>query len=211
MKNFSITINNWKHELQNIKFRYSSIITISVLAIVLFLVTQFLAYNEQRFGFSFNDPILSLFKPIDVTWFTFIIMYGALPVTLIAISKYPKIFILAMQTYIVMITFRVFCMFMLPLNPPVDIIILEDPFIAFFSTGATFKKDLFFSGHTATMFLMYLCLNKGIIKNLMLVSTLLIGGLVLLQHVHYSIDVFAAPIFAYTSYRIAKKINEFIY
>ncbi|MFH0734552.1 MAG: phosphatase PAP2-related protein [bacterium] len=203
-------IKNWKNELENKKFKANVFITIIFLAVVLFSVTKFLSYNELRFGFSFRDPILSSFKPINVTWFTFIIMYGAIPITLISLAKSPRVFILGFQAYTIMLIFRVFCMFMLPLNPPIEIITLTDPFIAFFATGITFKKDLFFSGHTATMFLMFLCLNKGPLKIILFICTLLIGLLVLVQHVHYSIDVFAAPFFAYVSFIIAKKINDMV-
>ncbi len=208
MEKVSEFIDSWKKELKNKKFRLDILITILFLAMVLFCVTQFLGYNEQRFGFSFRDPILFMFKPIDVTWFTFIIMYGSIPITLIWLSKKPKMFFLGLQAYAIMLIFRVICMFLLPLNPPIDIITLTDPFVAFFSTGMTFKKDLFFSGHTATMFLMFLCLEKGLLKTLLLIGTLSIGLLVLMQHVHYSIDVFAAPFFAYVSFIIAKRIND---
>lgn len=201
-------IKNWKNEFKNKNFRLSFLYTIIIISIVLFLVTQYLAYNELREGYTVKDPILSLFKPIDVTWITFIVMYSALPIGIISLINQPKQLILAMQTYIIMISLRVTSMFLLPLNPPQTIIILQDPFIAFFSTGKTFTKDLFFSGHTATMFLLYLCLTNQILKNLLLIFTILIGVLVLAQHVHYSIDVFAAPFFTYVAYLGAKKINE---
>ena len=210
MEKVSGFIENWKNELKNKKFKVNVVITIFFLAVVLFSVTRFLSYNEQRFGFSFRDPILYLFNPINVTWFTFIIMYGAIPITLISLFKNPRVFVLGFQAYTIMLIFRMFCMFMLPLNPPIDIITLTDPFIAFFATGMTFKKDLFFSGHTATMFLMFLCLNKGPLKIILFICSLFIGLLVLIQHVHYSIDVFAAPFFAYVSFIIAKKINDMV-
>ncbi len=207
MRKLNEIINIWKKEFKNKNFKSSTFVTLIVISIVLFLVTRFLTYNEFREGFSIKDPILSLFNPIDVTWITFIIMYSAIPITIISSIKEPRTIILALQVYIVMISLRVVGMFLLPLNPPETIIILEDPFIAFFSTGMTFKKDLFFSGHTATMFLMYLCVNNKIVKSFLLLSTISIGVLVLVQHVHYTIDVFASPFFTYVAYLIAKKIH----
>ncbi len=201
-------IKIWKSELKNKKFKLSFLLTLIIISIVLFLVTQYLAYNETREGYTLKDPILSLFKPIDVTWVTFIVMYSALPIGIISLLNQPKRLTLAMQTYIIMISMRVTSMFLLPLNPPQTILILQDPFIAFFSTGKTFTKDLFFSGHTATMFLIYLCVTNRIVKNILLVFTISIGVLVLVQHVHYTIDVFAAPFFTYVAYLGAKKINE---
>lgn len=200
-------ISIWKNELKNKNFKSSTILTVIIISIVLFLVTKYLSYNELRDGFVIKDPILSLFNPIDVTWITFIIMYSAIPFTIISLLKDPRSLIFALQIYIFMISFRITGMFLLPLNPPETIIILQDPFIAFFSTGMTFTKDLFFSGHTATMFLMYLVVKNKIIKTILLICTISIGVLVLIQHVHYSIDVFASPFFTYVAYVIAKKIN----
>ncbi len=208
MKIINDIINIWKREFKNKNFSSSAYITLIVLSIVLFLVTRYLVFNEAREGYFIKDPLLSLFNPIDVTWITFIIMYSAIPLTIITLIKSPKSILLAFQVYIVMIILRVTSMFLLPLNPPETIIILEDPFIAFFSTGMTFKKDLFFSGHTSTMFLMYLCVNNKLIKNLLLFFTIAVGVLVLVQHVHYTIDVFAAPFFTFVAFLIAKKFNK---
>jgi len=59
---------------------------------------------------------------------------------------------------------------------------------------------LFFSGHTATVFLLFLCLKKKQDKWLALGGSVLTGFLLLVQHVHYTIDVLAAPVFTYFIY-----------
>jgi len=91
------------------------------------------------------------------------------------------------------------------LNPPEKMIPLNDPVVEFFGTGQLLTKDLFFSGHTATIFLLYLLADKKLLKTFFLVSAIVVGIGVLLQHVHYSIDVFVAPFFAYCSFYIVKK------
>jgi hypothetical protein len=208
MRRISEIIKIWKNDLQNKKFISYLVITLIMMLLVSILVPKYLIYNEMREGYTIKDPILSLFNPIDVTWITFIIMYSAIPLTLFALLKYPIKVVFAFNFYVILITLRVTCMFLLPLNPPSTILILQDPFIAFFSTGKTFTKDLFFSGHTATMFLMFLSVEQKVIKYILLLFTILIGVLVLVQHVHYTIDVFAAPFFTYIAYLTAKKIQN---
>ena len=99
-------------------------------------------------------------------------------------------------------------MYSLPFNPPSHMIPLNDPFVQFFGSGKLLTKDLFFSGHTATLFLLFLVIDKKPFKQMFLIFTIIIGFSVILQHVHYFIDVLAAPFFTYGSYRIVKVVRE---
>jgi membrane-associated phospholipid phosphatase len=80
---------------------------------------------------------------------------------------------------------------------------LKDPFVELFGTGNTLDRDLFFSGHTSTMFMLFLLAYKPLFKKLFLIGVILVGASVILQHAHYTIDVLVAPFVAYASYRIA--------
>jgi hypothetical protein len=51
---------------------------------------------------------------------------------------------------------------------------------------------------------MYLVIDTKWLKNFFLVATLCVGVMVLVQHVHYTIDVIAAPFFTYLAYRLGK-------
>jgi hypothetical protein len=71
----------------------------------------------------------------------------------------------------------------------------------------TFQGNYFFSGHTGFPFLIALIFwNNTILRRLFLILTFIFGASVLLAHVHYSIDVFAAPFIVYGVYVIAAKI-----
>ena len=75
-----------------------------------------------------------------------------------------------------------------------------------------FSNDLFFSGHTAVPFLGFLLFRKEKIGLFFLVSTIVLASTILLGHLHYSIDVFAAFFITYGSYKLSnwffKKINH---
>ncbi len=71
----------------------------------------------------------------------------------------------------------------------------------------TFGGDLFFSGHVANNFLLALIFWKVTpLRITYLFLTFLFGAGSLLGHYHYSIDVFAAPFFAYGVFNIAKRL-----
>ncbi len=71
----------------------------------------------------------------------------------------------------------------------------------------TFQGNFFFSGHTAFPFLMALIFwREKILRNIFIFFTFFFGMAVLLAHVHYSIDVFAAPFITYGVWRIAASI-----
>ena len=98
-------------------------------------------------------------------------------------------------------------MYVTPLEAPDNMLSLNDPLVQFFGTGNILTKDLFFSGHTATLFLFFLIADKKYLKVIFLIFTSIVALAVLLQHVHYTVDVVAAPVFAYVSYRIIKLLR----
>ncbi len=198
----------WKETFRNRKFRVEFVITFLLLIFILRTLASFLNFVEARDGVTLNDPLLNLFEPIDLTWLTFGLIYVSLFTALYFFIKKPALLITALQSYILLIAFRIIAMYFLPLNPPNKMISLSDPFVEFFGTGQLLTKDLFFSGHTATLFLLFLLAEKKQLKVFFLVSTIIVAVSVLSQHVHYSIDVFAAPFFAYCSFIIIKSMKK---
>jgi hypothetical protein len=198
----------WQLAFADKTFRVRFAITIIFLAVILFLIAKFLAYNESRPGFSFNDPFLSSFKALDLTWLTFGLIYLGLITALVSLAFHPSRMLIALQAYTLIMALRLITIYFLPLNAPLYIIPMEDPFVEFFGGGTTLLRDLFFSGHASTMFLLFLTAKSKKLKIIFLICTILVAFCVLLQHVHYTIDVIAAPFFAYTSYRISRLINK---
>ncbi|MEK7174255.1 MAG: phosphatase PAP2-related protein [Patescibacteria group bacterium] len=70
-----------------------------------------------------------------------------------------------------------------------------------------FPGNYFFSGHTALPLLAALIVwQERPWRLAFLAASVFFGASVLLAHIHYSIDVFAAPFIAYGVYRVAAKL-----
>jgi hypothetical protein len=74
-------------------------------------------------------------------------------------------------------------------------------------SGIFTGNDLFFSGHTGLPFLLALIFWKDkVLRIIFLSSSLIFAAVVLLGHIHYSIDVLSAFFITYTVYVIACKL-----
>ncbi len=199
---------SWKEFLKSRNNKIELVVTLILLAVILTSLANFLNFVEARQGVVLPDPILALFNPINLTWLIFALIYISLFVAIATLIKNPRQLMFAIQLYTLMVAVRIFSMYVLPLNPPVNMIMLKDPLVEFFGTGQTLTKDLFFSGHTATLFILFLISEKKVYKTIFLISTIVVAIAVLLQHVHYTIDVLAAVFFTYACYRFLQTIKK---
>ncbi len=184
------------------------VITVFILVTILIIFSNFLSFIEQRHGVVLPDPILKFYNPIDLTWLIFGLIYISLGIAIISFATKPDLLFIAMQSYSLLLIFRMIVMYITPFEAPENMLSLSDPLVQFFGTGNILTKDLFFSGHTATLFLFFLIADKKYLKVVFLVFTFIIALAVLLQHVHYTVDVVVAPVFAYASYRIIKLLRD---
>lgn len=65
---------------------------------------------------------------------------------------------------------------------------------------------MFFSGHTSTLVLLSLALEKNREKVLTMTGAVIVGILLLVQHVHYTLDVIAAPFFTWAGFFLGQKL-----
>ncbi|MFN0159202.1 MAG: phosphatase PAP2-related protein [Bacteroidota bacterium] len=194
----------WAELLANRRLRIEFLLTVLCFVITVKELSTFLEYVEARPGVHVPDPVLELFPAVDVTWYTFVLIYSGLMIALVYFSRQPRRLVTGMQTYVILALFRMGAMFFLALEPPTTMIALKDPFVEYFvGTDAVLTKDLFFSGHTSTMFLLALFSTDRRLRIFLLIATVLVAACVLIQHVHYTVDVLAAPFFAYGAYRVA--------
>jgi membrane-associated phospholipid phosphatase len=198
----------WKFELKEKYFLANIIFSFLSVIISLYFFTRFLVFIEDRVGVTLIDPILNWFNPVDISYFTFIVMYSTVVIAIVSLAQSPKMLIIGLQSYTMMLLIRMVAMYSIPLEAPATILPLIDPMVSEVGVGKLMTKDLFFSGHTATIFIMYLVAQKKFFKFFFLIATILIALAVLIQHVHYSVDVIAAPFFAYGSFKIILNLNQ---
>ena len=198
----------WKSAWQDPVIRRALLITIPLLVVTLSALARFLEGVEQRPGVVVPDPVLVLFAPRDVTWVTFLLIYAGLFGAIAILMRDPRRLLLAIHTYMIMVVFRICAMSLLPLEPPLTMIPLTDPFVEYFGTGIPLNKDLFFSGHTSTLFLLGLTMPSRRWQTVFFLCTAAVACCVLLQHIHYAVDVYVAPFVAYSSYRLALSMHS---
>lgn len=196
----------WHDALSRPGFRIKLIVVALFLAAVLTAFAAFLGFNEARPGASLSDPFLQLYHARDFTWATFGVIYTALAFAIVSLARRPWHLLVALGSYALMASVRMVMMYSTPLAPPAGIIPLADPFIEYFGTGHTILRDLFFSGHTATLFLLVLTSPTRALRTFYLVCTVLVAAFVLAQHVHYTIDVLVAPFVSFTCYVAMRKV-----
>ena len=157
-------------------------------------------------------PILNFIKPRDVSDFIFFATYTTALIGLVYAFTSPYKFLHLIQMYCARTVLRILTLFFVPLEPPTHIIPLHDEFLTnTFYAGSQNLKDLFFSGHAATLFLFYFFSTNKTLKYMFLVAAIAVSVGVVMQHVHYSYDVIAAPIFAYIAYRLITKFSKHYY
>ena len=163
----------------------------------------FLRFHEARVDrlmWYFDDPVFPYLPAMDVSFYIFSITYGTLIAYAIINRKEPYFFSQMAFSYSLLLIFRAFTLSILPLKEPESIIFLNDPFLNFFIYQGTIDGDLFFSGHTATICLLLFWTVK--FKWVFALFGVVLGILLMVQRVHYSIDIIAAIPFAYLSVRI---------
>lgn len=171
---------------------------------IIFSLQFFFAHIEKREGAVLNDWLLERIHPHNVSVLIFALIWGMGLLILIRAINNPAIYITYCWTLIFVYLVRFVTLSLVALDPPPGMIPLVDPLSSFFYGNAVITKDLFFSGHTATMVQIYLCLNKRTDKMVALIAAVAVACLLLVQHIHYTVDVLAAPMVVYPCYLLTR-------
>jgi hypothetical protein len=194
----------WSQRLFRIKFILVWLLIFPLLSVF----HIFFEHIEKRQGIVLNDWVLNRLTVHNVSLPVFFFIWGVALLAIIRCIKNPQVLLLLLWTYLLVSVSRILCIWMVPLNAPPHLIPLVDPLTNFFYGKQYITKDLFFSGHTSSVFIVFLGLEKKGDKIFALLSALCIGILLLVQHVHYTIDILAAPLASYLCYRLAKVIVQ---
>ncbi len=194
----------WAELYKNKPIKNKFIAVIIILLFTLVFLPHFFNFIEHRDGKILNDVVLNVLPAKDVSLLIFSIIWLLSILLLVKAIQNPRLFVIFVTSFMLLTLSRIISIYFVALNPPIGLIELKDPLSNFFYGNTFITKDLFFSGHTATMFLMYLCFDNKVLKIVSLMATLLVGFLVLLQHVHYTLDVLAAPFSVYVIFKLTK-------
>jgi hypothetical protein len=121
----------------------------------------------------------------------------------------PKTFLKALQACSLLLVLRTITVYLFPLETPHGMIYLHDPITGFFLNNVNVvTKDLFFSGHVSVMcLLIYFSTNK-LWKTYLTVVTPVLALMIMWQHVHYTVDIIAAPFFAVFCCKLIEKLHQ---
>jgi len=186
---------DWKEALRNRQFRIYLLLSVLGLAAFALLLPYF--FNQvllTKPGVQLNDPVLFFFSPKDWSTEIFVILYCCAVLSIVLNLKSPKTFLIGAQVYVVVNFMRMISLYLFTLEAPVGIIPLNDPFLTHVAYGqSVYVKDLFFSGHISTLFLLFLIEERQLFKWFLLLSTACVAILLAWQRVHYTLDIIAAP------------------
>lgn len=202
-KQFTWTIA-WDYQAFRIKF----ILAILILFAILIFIPHFFMRIEAREGLVLNDWLLHKIPAKDVSVPIFFILNGMVCWFFYRMSKNTLMCLTALWSFIFVCLARMITITLVPLNPPADIIHLTDPCLTFFYRANTITKDLFFSGHTATAFLVALCLERKTDKTIAFIAVAFVAILLMIQHVHYTVDILAAPFFTWICWYLGKSMAK---
>ncbi len=198
----------WVLSWQMPVFRQKLLMAVSILLCLTPVFPLFYQYIEKREGYVYHDILLQLIPAIDVSIPIFMITWGMALFTLTRVIQNPSLLLGLLYGIIVLNISRFITISLVPLNPPHGIIDIWDPITDMFYGESFVSKDLFYSGHTATQFMFFLLLEKKTDKWLALTTTILMGILVMVQHVHYTVDVIFAPPLTYLCYLLARRMAK---
>ncbi|WP_201985053.1 phosphatase PAP2-related protein [Hymenobacter rubidus] len=172
------------------------------------VVPGFYHFIQARPGRLLADPLLALLPVHDVSVPTFALIYGGIAATLVYLLPRPRLLLRALWAYYFLQVLRMGTLWLLPLEPPTALVLLHDPVMdrIFEVTTQPIVRDLFFSGHTATMMLLMLAGRGRTWRGALGLMMVAVGVLVLVQRVHYSYDVLAAPFFGWLAYWLAGQV-----
>lgn len=186
---------SWRNVLKNKSQLAALVYSIgSIIFFILYLPYFFGQVIDKKPGFLINDFVLNYLPPADASWGIFILIYSCILQTIITNFKKPSVILSGLVTYCSVSLVRLVTIYLFTLEPPPGLIPLIDPFVSLIAYEPTFTKDLFFSGHISTLTVLILVEPQKQLKVLKIVATTAVSILLLIQHVHYTIDVVFAPI-----------------
>jgi hypothetical protein len=202
---------NWQNAWHNRAFKVDLISGLFIVVILLIFTYHFFYYIDHLpGGTTLNDWVLKKIPVEDVSFPITFLETSVIILFLIRSTINPNLFITFLIGFILILFFRIITIYISQFRPPPGLIELKDPIAGIVYKSAFIKRDLFYSGHVAILYLFYLCADKKPDKYYILFTVISVAILLLIQHVHYTIDVVCAPFFSFGCFWLTKRLKHFM-
>jgi len=170
---------------------------------VSFLFKKYLYLYESIPGIQLYDVLLEFFNPADVSVYIFVLLYTIIFYNYLFLLAYPRMLVCFFIFYATCLLIRFILLTFVNLEPPLMYQEFSDPILSSSTyDGVKITKDLFFSGHMVTVFCAYFAMPNKPLKVIFLVGSIVLALLLIIQHVHYTIDILGAYIAVFLIYRV---------
>ena len=176
-------------------------------------VAYYVEYVANAYAFEYalrptsnyvGDLILDSIPALDLNFFIVEGAFIAIALGLIYVLSKPRSVLFTLKALALLIMIRALFISLTHVGIHPESI---NPGLGFFDSiylYLNFQTGLFFSGHTGLPFLIALVFwDNRRVRYILIALSAAFGIAVLLAHIHYSIDVFAAPFMIYGIYKIA--------
>ena len=179
---------------------------IALLAFSGSMVANFYAglYATARATNPVPDIVLSNVRPLDLAEAYVYGTYALIALIALVLARRPQRIPFALYSLALLYYVRAF---FVPLTHLGSVPVQQAQDFGELVNALFFGGDRFFSGHTGAPFLMALVMwRERWLRVVFLTVSVLFGAVVLLAHLHYTIDVFAAFFIAYGVFRLAERL-----
>lgn len=206
-----ISIKEWNSALSDKNFLLKLLITPGFFLVYSAITQKLGNYVEMRKGILLNDKLLEIIPSFDFSLFIFILLYSSLTIVILTHLHKPKVILRIIEMHFLVAVVRQICILCVALEPPIGIIVLRDVFLenTVYPRNSPLTKDLFFSGHVASIWLYSLCSENKMIKYYLGFATLLMSFMILSMRVHYSYDVYGAFFFTTIIYFLPTWVKSY--
>ena len=200
----------WSRAWRSRSFRNQFALTILFFIGVSLHQFHFLRLWQARPGIQVNDFVLNVLAPQDFSFTIFFFEYSTMLMIFLYLLPTPDRLVKGIQMFAITLFARTLSVYLFPLEPPRDMVLLNDPMAnLFLHTKDIFvTKDLFFSGHVSAIVLLTLLADNKWMKRYAAVVSVAVAYMILRQHCHYSMDVFIGATVSYITYRFVHYVHK---
>jgi hypothetical protein len=204
-------LREWKSALSDRNFLLKIVITPGLFFLYSAITQKLGNYVEMRKGILLNDKLLEIIPSFDFSILVFILLYSSLTLVILTHLHKPKIILRIIEMHFLVAVVRQICILCIALEPPIGIIVLRDIFLenTVYPRYSPLTKDLFFSGHVASIWLYFLCSENKMIKYYFGFATILMSFMILSMRVHYSYDIYGAFFFTTIIYFLPAWVKNY--